>query len=253
MKIQFIVTGWHMNQSSLIDGLYELKNENDIVNVFWSCHREPTDEIKEKFDCKLFLNGGEECGAYDQAIDYLNIEDDTICFFMHDDVIIKDWKFMNICINGLSQGFKVIGNCMDYTSQFNPFKTYELGITEEFDGKEYIEYVKPENQHLFDKEMVIKKVRPSFICMKYKDVKEMGGFEPRKEALVPPIITDGKPHYRGSKGLGKFGNLFPELVCYKMNKVFDPNKITYLSTRYLDSPFIYECGRGEIDPNNPMT
>ena len=35
MKIQFIVTGWHMNQSSLIDGLYELKNENDIVNVYF--------------------------------------------------------------------------------------------------------------------------------------------------------------------------------------------------------------------------
>ena len=51
MKIQFIVTGWHFNQSSLIDGLYELKEDNkDTIDVFWSCHREPTNDIKEKFN-----------------------------------------------------------------------------------------------------------------------------------------------------------------------------------------------------------
>ena len=65
MKIQFIVTGWHFNQSSLIDGLYELEKDNDIVEVFWSCHKEPPKEIKDKFKWKLFFNGGEECGAYD--------------------------------------------------------------------------------------------------------------------------------------------------------------------------------------------
>ena len=70
MKVQFIVVGWHMNQSSLIDGLYELKETNDNINVFWTCHKEPTKEIKEKFEYKLFFNGGEECGAYDQAIEY---------------------------------------------------------------------------------------------------------------------------------------------------------------------------------------
>jgi hypothetical protein len=252
MNIQFIVTGWHMNQPSLIDGLHELKNNNDHVSVFWSCHKELTEEIKEKFDYKLFLNGGEECGAYDQAIDYLNLSEDTICFFLHDDLIIKDWEFISICLNKLNEGFKVIGNCRDYTSEFDPFKTYDIGISEEFDNKSFIEYVKPKNQHLFDKKMVIVKVRPSFICMKYSDVVAMGGFEPRKEALIPPTVTEGNSHYRGSKGLGKFGNLFPALVCYKMNKIFGYNKITHLSDRYLDSPFIYELGRGQIDPNNPM-
>tara|TARA_R110000782_G_scaffold121983_1_gene213227 strand:- start:203 stop:964 length:762 start_codon:yes stop_codon:yes gene_type:complete len=253
MKIQFIVTGWHMNQSSLIDGLHDLEKDNEDVNVFWSCHKEPTDEIKEKFDYKLFLNGGEECGAYDQAIDHLDLKDETIVFFLHDDIIIKDWIFIHECIERLHKGFKVIGNCRDYTAEFDPFKTYDIGISEEFDGKAFVDYVKPENKHLFDTEMVIVKVRPSFICMLYKDVKLMGGFEPRQEALVPPLVTDGNPHYRDAKGLGKFGNLFPALVCYKMNKIFGVDKITHLSTRYLDSPFIYECGRGGIDPNNPIT
>ena len=83
MKIQFIICGWHMNRKSLIDGLYDLKEQNkDIVDVFWSCHREPTDEIKEKFNHKLFFNGGEEYGAYQQAVEYLELKDDTICFFL---------------------------------------------------------------------------------------------------------------------------------------------------------------------------
>ena len=54
MKIQFIVVGWHYSYGDLIDGLIELKNDNDIVDVFWSCHKEPTDVIKENFDWKLF-------------------------------------------------------------------------------------------------------------------------------------------------------------------------------------------------------
>ena len=258
MKIQFIITGWHFNQNSLIDGLSELEQENDFIDVFWSCHREPPQNIKDSFNYKVFHNGGEECGAYDQAVDYLNLDDDTICFFMHDDLIIKDWSFMNICLERL-QKFKIIGNGMDYPDNFNPFEKTEIGISEEFDGKQFKDYVKPENQHLFDKQMPILKVRPSFICMKYGDVKLIGGFEPRTEALIPPIVEkdewnkDGEPHYRGAKGLGSYGNLFPALVCYKMNKVLGTNSISYLSDRYLDSDYIYELGRGELDPNNPIT
>ena len=42
-----------MNQPSLIDGLFELKENNPTIKVFWSCHREPTDEIKNKFEHKV--------------------------------------------------------------------------------------------------------------------------------------------------------------------------------------------------------
>lgn len=260
MKIQFIVVGWHMNQDTLIDGLYELKENNDSINVFWSCHKEPTNEIKEKFDYKVFYNGAEECGAYDQAVKYLDIDSDTVCFFMHDDLIIKNWEFINECISLLSKGYKIIGNCRDYVeSNFSPWKETEIGITEQFDGACFKDYVKDENQHLFDEILTFKKVRPSFICMKYEDVQRIGGFEPRKEAYISPLTTKDEwcdtdqPHYRGTGGIGSYGNLFPALVCYKMHKVIGHEYITYLSTRYLDSDYIYELGRGEIDPNNPMS
>ena len=67
------------------------------------------------------------------------------------------------------------------------------------------------------------------------------------------MVTNGVAHYRNEKGIGSFGNLYPALVCYKMNKVFGKGFVAYMSDRYLDSDFIYEMGRGELDPNNPMT
>lgn len=261
MNINFIIAGWHFNQDSLINGLHQLEQTNDNINVFWACHREPTDEIKSKFKHEVFFNGGEECGAYDQALEHLSstFKDDDVMFFLHDDIIVKDWEFINICLDRLNSGYKVIGNGMDYPDNFDPFKVPKLGITEEFDGKPCKDYVKPENQYLFDKMMSILKVRPSFICMKYSDVKLMGGFEPRKEAYIPPIVgvdewsPEGGPHYRGSKGLSSFGNIFPALVCYKMNKVFKHSEFSFLSQTYVDSEYLYECQRGGVTEVHPMS
>ncbi len=259
MKIQFILAGWHFDQIPTYDGLKELSNNNESINVFWSCHREPTDYIKNNFNYKVFFNGGEECGAYDQAIDYLNLDDNTVCFFLHDDLIVKNWEFIYMCIDRLNKGYKVVGNGRDYNDNFDPFKTTKIGIKEKFDGATFRDYVKEENQYLFDSVLPIVKVRPSFICMKYSDVKSIGGFEPSKEAYTPPLTTadewcpTDEPHYRGTKGIGSFGNLFPALVCYKMNKVLGTQNITWLSNSYVDSEFIYECQRGNITDVHPMS
>ena len=248
-----------MNQPTLINGLHELEQSNDSINVFWSCHREPTEEIKSKFTHKVFYNGAEECGAYEQALEYLNLEDNTLIFFMHDDIVIKDWQFINLCIEKLHSGYKVVGNGMDYPDTFNPFTTTKLGITEQFDNSMFKDYVKPEYQYMFDEIMYILKVRPSFIAIMSQDIKAIGGFEPRLEAYVPPLVTKDEwcdtdqPHYRGTKGLGSFGNLFPALTCYKMNKIFGTNCITYLSNTYVDSEYLYECQRGNITDVHPMS
>lgn len=256
--IQFIITGWHYNQQDTLETLKQLNDMNEDVNVFFSCHREPPEYIKDNFDYQVFYNGGEECGAYDQAIDYLDLKDDTICFFLHDDLIIKDLEFINVCMNLLVQGYKVVGNGRDYGDNFDPFKKTEIGIKKEFDGATFKDYVKDENQYMFDSVLPIAKVRPSFICMTYGSVKEMGGFEPRQEAYIPPLTKkdewcpNDEPHYRGTKGLGSYGNLFPALVCYKMNKVFGHQSITWLSDTYVDSEYIYECQRGGISKMHPM-
>ena len=80
MKIQFIIVGWHFdNFPELIEGLDQLQKTNsELINIFWSCHREPSEKVKQNFKYKVFPNLGLEDGAYQQALDYLDIEDDTI-------------------------------------------------------------------------------------------------------------------------------------------------------------------------------
>ena len=61
-----------------------------------------------------------------------------------------------------------------------------------------------------------------------------------------------KPYYRGKEhvadtrkgGLSSFGNLFPSLSIYKINKVFGKDSITWLSPKYRNSEYLYELERG---------
>ena len=100
MKIQFVIVGWHFDTSvagdNYINGLIELQYNNKAINVFWVCHREPSQKIKDNFEWKLFPNG-EEFVAYEQFYQYKELDDNTLCFFTHDDIIIKNWEFINIC------------------------------------------------------------------------------------------------------------------------------------------------------------
>ena len=258
-KIQFIVVGWHYNQLELIEGLKELNINNEEIDVFWSCHNEPTDYIKENFNYKVFPNLGEEFIAYQQAIEYLDIDDDTVCFFIHDDIIIKSWGFIEACLDKLQQGYKFLGNCTNYPlPEFDPTK-YEghdgIGITEDFDNKVIADYALDKTKQWFDRRLApVMVVRGSFICCKYGDLKAIHGFEPRKEAWV--ALTWDEEHqthsYRGGIGQSRFGNLFMFMFSYKINRVFGPQSISYLSDRYLDSDYIYEMARAKIDVNNPM-
>ena len=257
MKIQFIVVGWHFHQMDYYEELKQLNELNDNVDVFWTCHKEPIDYIKENFEYKVFPNLGEEFVAYQQAVEYLDLADDTVCFFIHDDLVIKDWRFIQACIQKLEQGYKFLGNCLNYPlNSLDPTEVYsEVEIRPEFDNLTMQDYAQDSTRELFDRKLApVVVIRGSFICCKYRDLKALYGFEPRKEAWVGPEWSDEYQTYcyRGAKGLGKFGNMFMFMFSYKINRVFGPQSISYLSNRYLDSDYIYEMGRGEIDPNNPM-
>ena len=43
------------------------------------------------------------------AVNYLDIDDDDICFFLHDDLVLKSFDFIPLVIEGL-QDLNVIGN-----------------------------------------------------------------------------------------------------------------------------------------------
>ncbi len=233
MKIQFIIVGWHFDAfPEFIDGLIQLKKLNPNVNIFWTCHREPSQIIKDNFDFKVFPNLGLEDGAYQQALDFLHLHDDTVLFLMHDDLIVKDWGFIPVCLNLLKERYAFIGNGINYGTSLNP-----VDIPNGRD-KRFIDYVKPEAKHLFGKAENIHTVRESFICTIYGYLKSIFEFEVIWEE--PVADKDGKFH------IGGIGNLQQTLLGYKMSKVY-PGRITYLSSTYQDSEYLYECARGKTE------
>lgn len=230
MKIQFIVVGWHFDKyPDLVEELLLLKQQNSgLIKVFWTCHREPSDFIKQNFEYKLFPNLGLEDGAYQQALDYLELEDSTILFLIHDDLKIKDWNFINVCLERLQTGDKFIGNGINYPAQINPEQIVR--------GKKLIEYVKPEAQHIFSDTRTVLTIRESFICTTREALRKIFDFE--------VIWEEPQPDAEGKFHIGGIGNLQQSLLGYKITKVFGPEKISYLSNTYQDSSYLFEYARG---------
>jgi len=232
MKIQFIIVGWHFNNfPELIDQLIELNDNNDAIDVFWTCHKNPSEKIKKKFKYKVFPNLGLEDGAYQQALDYLEIEDSTVLFLLHDDLIIKDWDFINVCLDYLNSGYKVIGNGVNYPLTLDPNEVKR--------GKKYIDFVKEECKFMFSAPLFCYTIRESFMCIKRGDLKKIGDFEVIWEEPIPD--KEGKFH------IGEIGNTQQSLLGYKLTKMFGKEKFTYLSNNYQDSNYLFECARGKIN------
>lgn len=225
--IQFIIVGWHFDRSEFYDGLRQFKKYNN-VKVFWSCHREPPDHIKENFDWAVFPNHGLEWGCYQQALDHLNLPDDTVIFFLHDDLVIKDWKFIDACLYMLDNNFKVIGNGMNYPKTLDPTSMTIF-------GRRYIDMVKEESKHYFTNEQFCLTIRGSFMCTTRKNLRKVNDFEVLWEEPEP------------GKGYGTFGNTMQWLLGYKITKEYGVGQIAYLSETYQDSQFIFECARGKVN------
>ena len=74
------------------------------------------------------------------------------------------------------------------------------------------------------------------MCTKRKYLKDIYDFE--------VIWEEPKPDENGKYHIGGIGNTQQSLLGYKITKVFGPNRIAYLSNTYMDSEYLYECGRG---------
>ena len=240
MKIWFIVCGWYYDR---IDEFYaplkELEEQNESVNVFWACHGEPTSYIKNNFKYEYFPDIGLSDTKYQQALDILDIDDNDIIFFMQDDLVIKDWNFIHDCIGRINQGYKIVGNGINYPDSFDPFKEpidkyshiENYKVADWFANKRYVDFVKQENQHFFDKQQISCTVRLSFMCMRRGDLRSVGDFEAFFEIIDRPI---GPP-----------GNVSQSLLGYKLTRKYGQQSFTYLSNTYQDSNYIFECARGK--------
>lgn len=232
MKIQFVIVGWHFDEyPELIQGLYELKQANsDIVSVFWSCHREPSSAIKDRFDYRVFPNLGLEDGAYQQALDHLDIADDTILFLMHDDLVVKNWGFIDVCVDRLQKGYAFVGNGVNYPEYTSPTKIYD----EKYFPKTVLDVCRPETRYFFEREGLAYTLRESFMCTMRGYLRAIHDFE-----VVWETPSDGLP-------IGPMGNMQQTMLGWKITQHYGPSRIAYLSDTYMDSEWLYECERGKV-------
>jgi len=230
--IQFIIVGWHFESyPEFIKQLIQIQEQNtESVKVFWSCHREPPSIVKDNFDYKVFPNLGLEDGAYQQALDYLQIEDDTVLFLMHDDIVVKDWSFINVCLERLENGIAFIGNGVNYPEYTTPTKIYD----EKYFPKTVLEVCRPETQHFFEKEGLAYTLRESFICTVRKYLRDIYDFE-----VVWETPADNMP-------IGPMGNMQQTMLGWKITQHYGLQRISYLSSTYMDSEYLYECERGQV-------
>ena len=248
MKIQFIVCGWWYDEfdgrkgiTDFIDGLIELQKDNDFIDIFWSCHKEPTHLVKDNFKYKVFENVGLEWGAYNKAFNHLDLDDDTIVFCIQDDMVIKDWIFVSACIEHINKGIKIIGNGFNYPMLFQPQLEARLSYWLKTKDK-WIDYVREENKHMFDMNVEALSIRGSFMCTRYDHIKEINGFEYVNKELTYGVKEDGKKFILTDP----YGNTSLYLNAYKFTKYFGADKMKWLSNEYRKSPYMIECGRGNI-------
>ena len=249
MKIQFIICGWwydefdgKKNLTDFIDGLIDLQKENEFIDVFWACHKEPTTLVKKNFKYKVFENVGLEWGAYNKAFDYLSLGDDTIIFCIQDDIVVKDWSFINICVEHINQGIKIIGNGFNYPMNFQPQAEARLSYWLKTNDK-WIDYVRDENKHMFDIDLQALSIRGSFMCTRYDWIKQINGFEYVNKPLSYGKKDDGTEFILTDP----YGNTSLYMNAYKFTKYFGVEKMKWLSNEYRKSNYIIECGRGNVD------
>jgi hypothetical protein len=128
----------------------------------------------------------------------------------------------------LSNGYKIVGNGINYPLQLDPFEVKR--------GKRYIDFVKDECKYMFDQSLFCYTVRESFMCIKRGDLRQIGDLE----VIWEDPISKGE-------GAGGIGNTQQSLLGYKLTKIFGKEKITYLSNTYQDSEYLFECARGTMD------
>ena len=233
--IYFCLIGWHYNQKEYYQGLKWMNDNNPEMKVFWNCRKEPPDSIKNNFDYEMFPNEGLEWGGYQQLYEKFKFKEEDIIFFTHDDIIIKNWEFVNLCIQQVGDKFDIIGNGQNYGFSMDPDGIITPGNKNEYSPFAAIKTWKEVavNKEFFDKPLKCMTVRGSFICITGKALKELKGFE---------WFSDP---YDGKNPDLQCGNIMVNLNGYKFTKTFGEDRIAYMSKEYAESEFISELARGK--------
>jgi hypothetical protein len=235
MNIQFVILGWHYNPISYQEGLKALMENNENVNVYFVCKKEPTQYVKDNFKYGIYDNVGLEWKGYTDGFFDLDIDDETVCFFTHDDIEVLDWEFISLVVQALNAEYKLIGNGINPAFMMDPNSIITPNNTDEpFPyGSKYTWKEVAIHKEYFDEVRFCKNLRASFMAMKAKTFRDMKGLEWIKDP------------YDGKSGNLEWANICCNLNGYKWTKLYGEESIGYLSNTYGISDYIRELERGK--------
>jgi hypothetical protein len=216
-RICFCVTGWHFFQS-----VYETLSAtgNDIYIVSHRSQSETPSFLANYVPEERIwyeVNLGYDWGSYQQFLSRNLWQNYDVCFFLHDDLIIKDLAFIQKCKNLFEKGAKVVGNGIPGNHRSWP-RTHLACYAHSI-------WLPPSLEFEHDV------VRGSFFATTTEALERIRNFE---------VFWD--PHHFNMR----FGNHSLIASCGKFQAEFGKDCFSYLGTDYRESPYIVEQERGGL-------
>jgi hypothetical protein len=218
--VVFCITGWHFPA----DFYQQISSQSD-VDVYIVSHKKRRDIpafILDMFPEDRILvrsNIGYDWGCYQQFIESEIWKDYELIFFMHDDIKIHDFGFINQ-VASMMKNYRVIGNGRGEggVSQ-SSLRSHPYAYAHSAWRPDSYDFTHPT-------------VRGSFFAISNRDLSNLDGFE---------VYWDPMKVFIG------FGNWSTKATCGKLADYFGMDSFGYLSNEFGKSEFITEFVRGEHD------
>ena len=214
----FCITGWHFPTD-----FYQQIAALSDVDVYIVSHKKMRDVpafISELFPPERILiksNIGYDWGCYQQFIDSGLWKDYELVFFMHDDILIHDYGFINQ-VALLLKDYRVIGNGRGKGSVGHScLKSHPYAYAHSTWRPDSFDFCHPT-------------VRGSFFALSSRSLSKLGDFEVYWDPFK--VFID-------------FGNWSTKATCGKMADCFGENSFGYLSDEFGTSDYMTEFVRGE--------
>ena len=218
--VVFCITGWHFPA----DFYHQIASLSD-VDIYIVSHRSSKDipdfmsELFPKERILIRSNIGYDWGCYQQFIDSGLWQEYELVFFMHDDIQIHNFDFIDQVAQKL-KSCRVIGNGKGKGSVGqSSLRNHPYAYAHSTWRPDSYDFTHPT-------------IRGSFFAISSRDLLDLGGFEVYWDPFK--IFID-------------FGNWSTKASCGKMADYFGKEGFGYLSNEFGRSEFVTELVRGEED------
>ncbi len=213
--VAFCIAGWHF-PAPFYRELARAGGADCYVVAHRPAQSIPPEVCAAVGEARLFAeaNYGYDWGCYQQFLERGLWRNYEVLFFMHDDIRVKDWGFVDACIERLERGASVVGN-----GRQAPPAAWPARFPQSYAHAAWL----PPRDFVHDT------VRGSFFAATRRALEALGAFE---------VFWDRR---RLSSG---FGNWSLRASCARWQQRCGPRCFDFLSEEFCRSDYLEEMVRG---------